>query len=205
MTQDKEAVSPEASKEPEEQIKSSGKTEVPKADDKTDQRSADTTGKFTRRQTNWIAFSGISNAILAIIAFIVAFWQLNAQWQIQNEQAAREGFRDLLKVSMDRPHLSHPDLLDREYNDLEAEQYFWYMTLMNETFEQVLAHVPSVEAWIDLAYVQIDLHCIFYYSDEYIPELYSKEFQDLVDEVKADLPLKDCQEPYSGEYEDFVD
>ena len=67
-----------------------------------------------------------------------------------------------------------------------------------------MAHVPAVEAWIDLAKVQMDLHCVFYYSDEYIPELYTKKFQNLVAEVLKDLPLDVCEEPYLGEDEDFV-
>ncbi|MAV48141.1 MAG: hypothetical protein CBC49_009050 [Alphaproteobacteria bacterium TMED89] len=133
----------------------------------------------------WAALAGLLQVALAISAGVIAYWQVTEQWAVQNEQAARDAFKDFLKISMDNPAISGGLLSDYEYTEQDDERYFWYVTLMTETFEQVLAYVPNVQAWIDLLELQVDIHCEFYASEGFQPELYSTRLQTVVDKVLA--------------------
>lgn len=135
----------------------------------------------------WASFAGLFQIILAIGAGAIAYWQVTEQWAAQNEQAARNAYRDFLKVSMENPTLSGGDFGDFQHTDIESEKYFWYATLMTETFEQVLAHVPNIESWIDLVKVQVDMHCTFYNSGDFVAELYSLELQNIVEGVISEI------------------
>ena len=119
----------------------------------------------------WASLAGLLQVALAVSAGVIAYWQVTEQWAVQNEQAARDAYKDFLKISMDHPTLSGGYSSDYEYTEQDDEQYFWYVTLMT-TFEQVLAYVPNIDAWIDLLELQVDIHCEYYSSDDFQPELY---------------------------------
>lgn len=150
-------------------------------------------GWLVRKSTQISSFSDLSRILLTLAAGFIAFWQVNAQWQVENERAARLAFREFLTVSMNNPAYSRPDLLERPFTSLEYEQYFWYVNFMSQTFEEVFAYVPEVDAWVDLAETQIALHCAFFDSDEYVPELYSQRFQDTVARIIAENPMGACR------------
>ena len=133
----------------------------------------------------WASLAGLLQVALAVSAGVIAYWQVTEQWAVQNEQAARDAYKDFLKISMDHPTLSGGYLSDYEYTEQDDEQYFWYVTLMTETFEQVLAYVPNIDAWIDLLELQVDIHCEYYSSDGFQPQLYSQRLQEVVDKVLA--------------------
>ena len=137
----------------------------------------------------WASSAGLLQVLLAIGAGVIAYWQVTEQWAAQNEQAARSPYRDFLQISMDNPNLSRGLFDDVTYSMLEEEQYFWYVTLMTETFEQVLAHVPNIDSWIDLVQQQVDMHCAFYSSEDFVPDLYSLHLQEIVDETLSGI---DC-------------
>jgi len=136
-----------------------------------------------------IQTSDLIRLSVAVLAGAIAYWQVTQQWSAQNEQAARMAYRDFLKVSMDNPKLSAGFEANGDFTVLDEEQYFWYATLMTETFEEVLAHVPNIDSWIDLVKIQVDMHCGFYVSDNFVPELYSVKLQDTVSEVLEEI---DC-------------
>lgn len=145
------------------------------------------------RDRNAIAsFADLTRIALAVAAGLVAFWQFNEQWRIENERGARAAYRDFLVISMNNPEMSRPDLLDHDATPLEYERYFWYVNLMSQTFEEVFAHVPEVEAWVAIAEIQIAYHCGFYLGDDYDPALYSLRFRETVDRIIEEDPLGFC-------------
>ena len=150
-------------------------------------------GWLTRNNPPVETVALILGIVLTITAGIVAYWQFNTQWQLENERGAKAAFREYLKISLDHPHLARPDPENRPLNAQEQEQYFWYISLMNETFEEVFAHVPDLEAWTDLAEVQIGAHCAFFQGADYVPALYSERFQNLVIQTLGTNPLGACE------------
>ena len=82
--------------------------------------------------------------------------------------------------------------MGRPFSALEYEQYFWYVHLMAQTFEDVFRFFPAAENWRWTAEEQFRLHCGFFRGDDYKPELYSPLFQEIVTGVLADIPEKDC-------------
>lgn len=149
-------------------------------------------GWLTRERSGIASFSDLSRILLAIVAGLVAFWQFNEQWRIENERGARAAYREFLVISMNNPEMSRPDLLEHDATPLEYERYFWYVNLMSQTFEEVFAHVPEVDAWVAIAEIQIAFHCAFYLGDDYDPALYSDRFQDTVARISEEDPLGFC-------------
>lgn len=95
-------------------------------------------------------------------------------------------------ISMNNPEVSRPDLLERDATPIENERYFWYVNLMNQTFEEVFAHVPEIDAWVNIAEIQIAFHCGFYLGDDFDPALYSQRFRETVQRIIEEDPLGYC-------------
>ena len=150
---------------------------------------------LVRRSIEITAVLDMVRVTLMVGAILLASEQISSQWRIQNEQDARAAFRDYLRISMENPKYSHPDLLERDFDDVEAEEYFWYVQLMSQTFEEVFAHVPEVDAWIDLAEVQLTLHCRFFASENYVADLYSAQFQETIAKILAEQKPGYCSGP----------
>lgn len=149
-------------------------------------------GWLTRERNGIASFADLTRISLAVVAGLVAFWQFNEQWRIENERGARAAYREFLVISMNNPELSRPDLLDHDATPTEYERYFWYVNLMSQTFEEVFAHVPEVDAWVSIAELQIAYHCGFYLGEDYDPALYSARFQETVTRIVAEDPLGFC-------------
>ena len=60
----------------------------------------------------WASLAGLLQVALAVSAGVIAYWQVTEQWTVQNEQAARDAYKDFLKISMDHPTLSGGYLSD---------------------------------------------------------------------------------------------
>jgi len=82
---------------------------------------------------------------------------------------------------MNNPLYSKPGLRDETLTDLEYEGFYWYMQIMSQTLEQVFEFVPDEESWNYNALLQFRLHCRYFLSEDYVPEVHSERFQDLVE------------------------
>lgn len=131
-------------------------------------------------------------AVGAVAVFCLGLWQFNEQWKIENANQAREGYRNFLQTSLVQPNYSRPDILGRPYTDAEYEQYFWYVTLMVQSFEEIFAHVPNEPRWEYVAREQFRVHCGFFRGDDFIPELYSDTFRSILEDVLTNLPDDQC-------------
>ena len=120
---------------------------------------------------------------ITIGAFIIAYGQYVTQSQIENERQAKQAYYDFMEISMNNPLYSKPGLRDEPLTDLEYEGYYWYMQIMSQTFEQVFEFVNDEESWEYNALLQFQLHCGFFMSVDYVPDVHSDRFQDLVEEA----------------------
>ncbi len=84
---------------------------------------------------------------------------------------------------MNNPLYSKPGLRDKPLTDLEYEGFYWYMQIMSQTLEQVFEFVPNEDSWNYNALLQFQLHCGYFTSVDYVPELHSQHFQKLVEEA----------------------
>ncbi|MGI9365565.1 MAG: hypothetical protein ACR2O8_10315 [Rhizobiaceae bacterium] len=144
---------------------------------------------------NYVPIDAIGIIVAGVIAAFAAgaaYVQFTSQWRLENAIAAKGAYREFLKLSLQYPQFSRPDLLGRKFTPTEYEQYFWYVNVMSQTFEEVFAFVPEVDNWNWIAREQFRLHCGFFHGGEYLPELYSSRFQSVVSEVLAKYPEKDC-------------
>ena len=128
---------------------------------------------------------GIIATSITIGAFIVAYGQYVTQSRIENERQAKQSYYDFMEISMNNPLYSKPGLRDEPLTDLEYEGFYLYMQIMSQTLEQVFEFVPDEESWNYNALLQFRLHCGYFLSVDYVPEVHSERFQNLVDEALA--------------------
>lgn len=138
-----------------------------------------------RKQIPISSAADIVRVLLAFVAGAVAFWQFNTQWAVENERGARIAYREFLNVAIEHPELADPGILGFNFSREENTEYFWYVQLMNHTFEEIFAHVPTNKAWVKLAEDQIAFHCWFYEGEAYFADVYSQTFQETVKRVQA--------------------
>lgn len=118
----------------------------------------------------------------ALFAGVVAYVQFTTQWRLEHERQAKAAYQEFLKISLQYPHLAKPSLMAGKETPENDERYFWYVGLMNQTFEQVFEFIPDEEAWVFIAEGQFRLHCAWYaLSKDYRPEHYSDRFNAAVD------------------------
>ena len=120
---------------------------------------------------------------ITIGAFVIAYGQYVTQSRIENERQAKQSYYDFMEISMNNPLYSKPGLRDKPLTDLEYEGFYWYMQIMSQTLEQVFEFVPDEESWNYNALLQFRLHCGYFLSVDYLPEVHSQHFQDLVEEA----------------------
>ena len=135
---------------------------------------------------------------LAILAGVMTIVQFRDQWTKQNLSNARSSYLAFLNLSLQNPDLANPVLTPDEMDDDQYEIYFWYVNIMNQTFEEVLAVVDVNPAWEFTVKDQIAIHCLFYEGPDYQPELYSSRLQALVENVLALPGNADCLEANEG-------
>jgi hypothetical protein len=120
---------------------------------------------------------------LTMTALFVAYIQYSTQWSIEHERQAKSAYYDFMKISMENPLYSKPDLRGTDLTALEYEGYYWYIQIMSQTFEQVFRFVPEQKNWNATAVLQFRLHCGYFAGDEYLAELHTQRFQSLVQEA----------------------
>ena len=116
-------------------------------------------------------------------AFVIAYGQYVTQSRIENARQAKDSYYRFMEISMNNPLYSKPGLREDPLTDLEYEGYYWYMQIMSQTFEQVFEFVPDEDSWTYNALLQFRLHCGFFLSEDYQPEVHSAQFQQLVDQA----------------------
>lgn len=126
---------------------------------------------------------GLIATAITIGAFIIAYGQYVTQANIENARQAKQSYYRFMEISMENPLYSKPGLRAEPMNDLEYEGYYWYMQMMSQTFEQVFEFVPDEANWTYNALLQFRLHCGFFLSVDYEPDVHSLRFQELVEEA----------------------
>lgn len=120
---------------------------------------------------------------ITIGAFVIAYGQYVTQSRIESERQAKQSYYNFMEISMNNPLYSKPGLRDEPLTALEYEGFYWYMQIMSQTLEQVFEFVPDEESWNYNALLKFRLHCGYFVSENYVPEVHSEHFQALVEEA----------------------
>jgi hypothetical protein len=108
------------------------------------------------RILNWIerhsvalkALTGFATLVVAVLALIGVKWQIDASARIQQEQSARDIYREFLNLSIARPELADPDYCAiRSTPQLAA--YENYVEYLLYTSDQLLSVSPAWEATLE--------------------------------------------------------
>jgi hypothetical protein len=99
---------------------------------------------FDRHTKGFQAITGIVTMLLAVAALIGVKIQIDSSARLQQEQSARDIYREFLNLSINQPKYSAPDYCAIEGSSDEAG-YDLYVQYMLYTSEQILAVLPKWE------------------------------------------------------------
>ena len=91
------------------------------------------------------ALAGIVTAILALMALIGVKWQIDASFETQREQSARDIYREFLNISISNPDFAKPDYCALKASP-KAAAYEAYVDYMLYAAEQSLDMDPAMAA-----------------------------------------------------------
>ena len=132
------------------------------------------------------ALAAIFAGLLAIGTIVAVKWQIDAAARLQQQQSARDIYREYLSLSISRPEFAAPD-----YCKLAASPQFAsyesYISYLLYTAEQVQS---LGDGWRETIAGEIGVHAAYLCSDNaYQAEDYVPEVAALVDKVIA----KQCE------------
>ena len=88
--------------------------------------------------------STIATALVAVLALVIAVWQIKAAENIQREASAREAFKEYLKLAIDKPDFANAQPGD---NKGAKSGYEWFVTYFLYSAEQIYTAYPDDPQW----------------------------------------------------------
>jgi hypothetical protein len=99
-------------------------------------------GWFSRHAAAIQSIGTILTALIAIAALVGVKWQIDASARIQQEQSARDIYREFLSLSISRPEFSQPNYCAIRSTP-QAPAYESYVEYMLYTAEQLIHVAPD--------------------------------------------------------------
>lgn len=121
---------------------------------------------LNNRLERFAHFSEIATAIIAILALIIAAWQIQASASIQREASAREAFKEYLKIAIDKPELADARLSASDAPDARS-RYAWFVTYFLYSAEQIYDIYPDDPAWRNSLAEEICYHQAYLSGTEF--------------------------------------
>ena len=100
---------------------------------------------FDRHTKGFQAITGIITVLIAVAALIGVKVQIDASARLQQEQSARDIYREFLALSVNQPKFSAPDYCTIR-GGVDEAAYENYVQYMLYTSEQVLTALPDWES-----------------------------------------------------------
>lgn len=132
------------------------------------------------------ASAAILAALLAIATIAGVKWQMDAAARLQNEQSARDIYREYLNISISRPEFAQPDYCTLSESPQFAA-YESYVAYLLYAGEQVLV---LGEGWPDVMQGEMERHAGYLCSADYQPTDYDPAVAEVVSRVRAEQCVK---------------
>ncbi|MDD5395401.1 MAG: hypothetical protein PHE17_20445 [Thiothrix sp.] len=134
--------------------------------------------------------STIATALVAVLALVIAVWQIKAAENIQREASAREAFKEYLKLAIDKPDFANAQPSD---NKSAKSGYEWFVTYFLYSAEQIYTAYPDDPQWHKGLAAEVCYHEVYLQGEEYqkaVKLQHDPEFAAFVDAA-----LKTCATP----------
>lgn len=128
------------------------------------------------------SLSALGTLIFAIAAIGGTYWQIESSRQLQQQQSARDIYREYLNLSANKPEFSQPD-----YCALQASPQFAayesYVAYLLYAGEQTVALGAD---WTNVIRGELERHTAYLCSANYEPDDYEESVADLVSALQRD-------------------
>lgn len=94
------------------------------------------------------ALTGMITMLVAVLALVGVKWQIDASARLQQEQSARDIYREFLNLSIARPELADPDYCAIR-NTPQLAAYENYVEYLLYTSDQLLSVSPAWDATLN--------------------------------------------------------
>lgn len=137
--------------------------------------------------------STIATALVAVLALVIAIWQIKAAENIQREASAREAFKEYLKLAIDKPDFANAQ---PGANKGAKSGYEWFVTYFLYSAEQIYTTYPDDPQWHKGLAAEVCYHELYLSGEEYqtaVKLQHDPEFAAFVDAALKTCPQQ--QEP----------
>lgn len=114
----------------------------------------------------WSRWSAITTALVAVLALVIAVWQIQAAQAIQREASAREAFKEYLKLAIDKPELADASLSAHSAGT-QRSSYQWFVSYFLYSAEQIFAAYPNDAYWQRGLAEEICYHAVYLSAADY--------------------------------------
>lgn len=141
--------------------------------------------------------SVIATALIAVLALIIAVWQIQASAKIEREASARDAFKEYLKIAIDKPELADARLTAIDKNDQSRSSYVWFVTYFLYSAEQIFDSYPDDPHWQAGLAEEICYHQLYLAGEEFqstLRQQHGAEFAAFITESLQNCPAESVQE-----------
>lgn len=132
--------------------------------------------------------STIATALVAVLALVIAIWQIRAAENIQREASAREAFKEYLKLAIDKPDFANAQPSE---NKGAKSGYEWFVTYFLYSAEQIYTTYPDDPQWHKGLAAEVCYHELYLSGEEYqtaVKLQHDPEFAAFVDAALKTCP-----------------
>ena len=144
-----------------------------------------------RNRLEYISHIGtIATAIVAVLALLIAVWQIKAAESIQREASAREAFKEYLKLAIDKPDFANAQPGD---NKAARSGYEWFVTYFLYSAEQIFQAYPDDPQWRSGLAEEVCYHASYLSSSGYQQSIrlqHDPDFAAFVEEALVNCPSR---------------
>lgn len=130
------------------------------------------------------ALGALVTALAALAALVVIPLQIRAAEAIQQRQAAREMYRNLVALTIERPALVNSEYCDLRQPD-QITAFSAYVEFLLYTAEQLMATDPT--SWRSPLLGMMEEHITFFCADDDW-QTYERAVQDLIEHLRQSCP-----------------
>jgi hypothetical protein len=108
-------------------------------------------------------------AIFAIVAAVIAYWQLDSSRELQLKTIAQDSFREYLKLAIDEPLFAvGMRTCSRDSCKNPEQSYEWFVSYFLHAAEQVYLEYPGDEGWKRALSSQVCFHREYLNSPDFV-------------------------------------
>lgn len=121
-------------------------------------------------------------ALAALLALGVAWFQVKAGREAQQETVAKEIYREYLRLALEHPRYAYPNYAHLSANPEgeDFQRYEWFVSFLCYASEEILEMFDDEPGWQSTIASQLSYHHDYIFSEHFVRGHYSEKLRELI-------------------------